>query len=132
MRAGSVDTLISVYTYLGVGDRKHMTDKVKVNLTISKEVVEKAKEYGLNMSKIAENALKEYIRRLEGSSQQTETNGGYADARSASQQPRMVPGAGFELATSGHGPVNCSPDYESGAQTRLGYPGRYFLDHCII
>ena len=35
-----------------------------------------------------------------------------------------VPGAGFEPATSG--PfllVWSSPDYESGAQTRLGYPG---------
>jgi post-segregation antitoxin (ccd killing protein) len=77
---------MSIYAYIGVGERKHMTDKVKVNLTISKEVVEKAKEYGLNMSKVAENALKEYIRRLEGSSQQTETNGGYADTRSVSHQ----------------------------------------------
>ena len=37
----------------------------------------------------------------------------------------MVPGAGFEPATSGHrafGP-SCSPDYESGALARLGYPG---------
>jgi hypothetical protein len=44
----------------------------------------------------------------------------------------LVPGAGFELATSGHGPiVFCSPDYESGAQTRLGYPGytQYITQH---
>ncbi len=39
------------------------------------------------------------------------------------RERNLVPGAGFELATSGHGPINCSPDYESGAQTRLGYPG---------
>ena len=36
-------------------------------------------------------------------------------------------GAGFEPATSGHQaptcPVLCSPDYESGALARLGYPG---------
>ena len=35
-----------------------------------------------------------------------------------------MPGAGFEPATSG--PFLffwSSPDYESGAQTRLGYPG---------
>ena len=41
---------------------------------------------------------------------------------------RLVPGAGFEPATSGQLGANapsCSPDYESGAQTRLGYPG-YF------
>ena len=60
--------------------------KVRTNITIDPEVLKKAKEYGLNLSKIAENAVKEYIRRLEGSSQQTETNGGYVDARSASNQ----------------------------------------------
>ena len=37
----------------------------------------------------------------------------------------LVPGAGFEPATSGleaFGPFR-SPDYESGALARLGYPG---------
>ena len=45
----------------------------------------------------------------------------------------MVPGAGFEPATSGlwaFGPF-CSPDYESGAQTRLGYPG-FFLFNLLL
>ena len=40
-----------------------------------------------------------------------------------------MPGAGFEPATSGQLGANapfCSPDYESGAQTRLGYPGCFF------
>ena len=36
----------------------------------------------------------------------------------------LVPGAGFEPATSGLGVWHpCSPDYESGALARLGYPG---------
>jgi hypothetical protein len=37
----------------------------------------------------------------------------------------VVPGAGFEPATSGHWAFGlyCSPDYESGALARLGYPG---------
>jgi hypothetical protein len=38
----------------------------------------------------------------------------------------VVPGAGFEPATSGHrafGHHLCSPDYESGALARLGFPG---------
>ena len=30
-------------------------------------MIQKAKELGLNISKIAENALKEYIKKLEGS-----------------------------------------------------------------
>jgi post-segregation antitoxin (ccd killing protein) len=63
-----------------------MPDKVRTNITIDPEVLKKARELGLNVSKISENALKEYIRRLEGSSQQTETNGGYVDTRSVSHQ----------------------------------------------
>ena len=45
----------------------------------------------------------------------------------SSQNTCMVPGAGFEPATSGLGYWRpCSPDYESGAHSRLGYPGYYF------
>ena len=41
----------------------------------------------------------------------------------------LVPGAGFEPATSGHRALGhrCSPDYESGALARLGYPGLIFF-----
>ena len=50
--------------------------------------------------------------------------------RSLSEKRKfLVPGAGFEPATSGQlgvCPVSCSPDYESGAQTKLGYPGSFF------
>ncbi len=50
-----------------------MGDKVKVNLTISKEIVEKAKKIGLNISQFCENALKDAIERLE--QPKTEANG---------------------------------------------------------
>jgi len=43
-------------------------------------VIEKAKELGLNMSKISENALKEYIKRL--TKPKTMTNGGTSTRRS--------------------------------------------------
>jgi len=48
-----------------------MRKYVRVNLTIDEEVVRKAKELGLNLSKTCENALKEAIRRLEGSNSQS-------------------------------------------------------------
>ena len=51
-----------------------MGKQVKVNLTIDEDVVKAAKELGLNMSKISENALKEYIKRL--TKPKTMTNGG--------------------------------------------------------
>ena len=40
-----------------------------------------------------------------------------------------MPGAGVEPATSGHLFIlgDCSPDHESGAITRLGYPGFFFF-----
>ena len=42
-----------------------MGKQVRVNLTIDAKIVEKAKEFGLNLSKVSENALKEIIRRIE-------------------------------------------------------------------
>jgi post-segregation antitoxin (ccd killing protein) len=44
-----------------------MGDKGKITLYMDLEVVEKAKEIGLNISKVSENALIEAIKRLEGS-----------------------------------------------------------------
>jgi hypothetical protein len=40
--------------------------KATVSITLPPELVKKAREYGLNISKIAENALKNYLERLEG------------------------------------------------------------------
>ena len=44
-----------------------MKRRVRMSITLPPELVKKAKELGLNISRIAENALREYIRRLEGS-----------------------------------------------------------------
>ena len=41
-----------------------MRRKARVNINLDPEVAKKARELGLNISKIAENALREYIRRL--------------------------------------------------------------------
>ncbi|NIS79217.1 MAG: hypothetical protein GTO14_03130 [Anaerolineales bacterium] len=53
-----------------------MIEKVKVNLTMDRKVVEKAKKIGLNMSQFCENALKEAIEALEQRKTRTETKGG--------------------------------------------------------
>ena len=53
------------------------------------------------------------------------THGNFERGIASGEATRVVPGAGFEPATSGLkacAPV-CSPDYESGALARLGYPG---------
>ena len=63
-----------------------MNRKVKVNLTMDRKVVEKAKKIGLNLSQFCENALKEVIEALEQRKTRTVTNGGLVDARSASHQ----------------------------------------------
>ena len=44
-----------------------MGKKGKITLYMDLEVVKKAKELGLNISKVSENALKGMIRRIEGS-----------------------------------------------------------------
>ena len=39
--------------------------KKKVYINLSKEIVEKARNHGLNISKVSKNALKDIIKRLE-------------------------------------------------------------------
>jgi len=55
--------------------------KKNVMIYIEEEIAEEAKEIGLNISKICENALKEAIKRLQGSYQQ---NGGVPTLSEAS------------------------------------------------
>jgi len=43
-----------------------MRRKVKVTINLEPEVAKKAKELGLNISKICENALKDYIDKVTG------------------------------------------------------------------
>ena len=68
--------------------------KATVGITLPPEMVRKAREYGLNISKICENALKIYIKRLEES--ETETNGG-ADSIRASRSPEFPEILGRDL-----------------------------------
>jgi len=61
-----------------------MAKQVRVNLTIDKEVVEKAKGMGLNLSKTFEICLKQRIEALSALERKTMTNGGNVDTRSVS------------------------------------------------
>ena len=63
-----------------------MGKRVVTSIRIDEDVLRTAKELGLSVSKVSENALKEAIRRLQTPVQQTETNGGYVDTRSVSHQ----------------------------------------------
>jgi post-segregation antitoxin (ccd killing protein) len=79
--------------------------KANVVITLPPELAQKAKDLGLNISKIAENALREYVRRLEGVSSQTKTNGGLVDARSASHQQHEGRGRDSNPGARLHRPV---------------------------
>ena len=67
-----------------------MSGKVKVNLTMDRKVVEKAKKIGLNISKVSENALKELIRRIES-----------PNAQKNAQDKDVAGPRGFEPRVSG-------------------------------
>ena len=76
-----------------------MGKQVRVNLTIDEDVVKEAKEIGLNLSKIAENALKRAILALKNSKiylneQRPQNN---------DPQNHMAGGTGFEPATTSLG-----------------------------
>ncbi len=64
----------------------------RVNLSIDSEIVEKAKELGLNLSKVSENALKEMIRRIESPYELNVVKTRSVDGKT--QEPR----AGFDPA----------------------------------
>jgi len=93
-----------------------MRKYVRVNLTIDEEVVRKAKELGLNLSKTCENALKEAIRRLEGSNSQSglETSSG-----SPRKETSMVGPERFELSAFGSHRSRTSSSHRSGPRTRI-------------
>ena len=63
-----------------------MGKQVRVNLTIDADVVKKAKNLGLNLSKVSENSLKEMISRIEGSNV----------SNNAKDNNKLVRGEGFE------------------------------------
>ena len=73
-----------------------MRRKQKVTINLDPEVVRKARELGLNISKIAENALKEYIKRLKGSDYKNNLGSHFSGGKIVG----VVDGAGFEPATS--------------------------------
>ena len=63
-----------------------------VNISLPSELVQKARELGLNISKIAENSLSNYITSIEqGFSAQTET---FIRARSLVRTKTLASGAG--------------------------------------
>ena len=72
--------------------------KKNVMIRIDEILVRKAKEYGLNISKVSENALKEMIRRIEApvSSEKSSNN---------PQKSGMVARGRFELPSAGPEPA---------------------------
>ena len=71
--------------------------KITVGIYVDEQIVKKAKELGLNISKLCENCLKEAIRRMT----EAKTSKNFSDNIFCSQNSyQVVDGAGFEPATS--------------------------------
>ena len=85
--------------------------KKMTTIRVDAEILKKAKELGLNVSKACETALKCYVNALASVNQEIECRG-----RDSIPRP-----PGVSSPEGHHAPH--SPDYESGALTRLGYPG---------
>ena len=71
--------------------------KAQVQITLSPESVQKARELGLNISRVAQNALDEAIRRLESSDCRSTAEGcpeqqdwwGRPDSNRGPERPRL-------------------------------------------
>ena len=74
--------------------------KKNVMIRIDKELVHKAKELGLNISKVSENALKRAVDALEQAKPQNETKSAFLGEASLPKEGSMEPRAGFEPAFS--------------------------------
>ena len=74
--------------------------KKNVMIRIDKEVVQKAKDLGLNISKVSENALKRAVDALEQTKPQNEVKTAFLGEASLPKEGSMEPRAGFEPATS--------------------------------
>ena len=87
-----------------------MGKKRMTSMRIDGEVIDKAKEIGLNISQFCENALKQAIKALEQTKIQTETNGGYIDSRKAVSSATLAGPRGFEPQISGSAGQRPNPD----------------------
>ena len=76
-----------------------MGKQIVTSIRIDEEVFREAKELGLNVSKITENALKEALRRLKGDDCPNILNSQLSDV-SASEKNGVVDRRGFEPLTS--------------------------------
>lgn len=77
-----------------------MGKSVITSIRVDEDVLREAKELGLNVSKISENALKEAIRRLKGENSQNILNSQLSD--DFSSEKNVVTGPpGFEPGISG-------------------------------
>jgi len=93
-----------------------LSKKGYATIYVDPEVIKKAKEMGLNISKTCENALKEAIRRLEGSNSQSSLETG---SDSSQKNSCMVGPERFELSAFGSHRSRTSSSHRSGPRTRI-------------
>ena len=99
-------------------------NKVRTTLLIRKDLLEKAKKLGLNISKITENTLEAYINRLEGIQNEI--------IKTSNPKPENNQKKGRERETEGVSwwtgrDLNPRPpDCKSGVHSRLNYRPFYF------
>ena len=93
-----------------------MGKKDYATIYVDPEVIKKAKELGLNISKTCENALKEAIRRLEGSNSQSSLETG---SGSSQKNDGLVGPERFELSAFGSHRSRTSSSHRSGPRTRI-------------
>jgi post-segregation antitoxin (ccd killing protein) len=93
-----------------------MRKQVRINLSMDKEEVEKAKEMGINLSKYCENALKEAIQKLQSSNSiaKCENTDFSLSEGSLFPEKRKFEWTGRDLNPR-------PPDCESGVHTKLNY-----------
>jgi post-segregation antitoxin (ccd killing protein) len=81
------------------GKMKIRGNKATVSITLHPELVEKSRKYGLNISKITENALKDAISRMESPKNETRVEKPVFGEAFSAEKGSVEPSAGFGPAT---------------------------------
>ena len=107
---------------------KHKS-KVRTNILISRDLLEKAKKLGLNISRITENALEAYINRLKDIQNEiTKTSSFKPENSQAKGRERETVGVSW---WTGRDLNPRPPDCKSGVRSRLNYRPFIFIDGMI-
>ena len=103
------------------GTNTHKSEKIKVSLSIDKNVIEKCHALGINCSKASENMLKELINAIENRNSQNKQAPFLTGVLSGERKPKEL-GMGIEPTYNSSAGCRLSPSATPAEISSAGFP----------